>query len=59
MANMFANFAPNSANPASEPQPTAENSQLAADGGGATANEALQYYNEGRAAFTRGDYREA
>ena len=54
-----ANFAPNAASSADEPQAAAENPQLAGDGSGATANEALQYYNEGRAAFARGDYRNA
>ena len=33
--------------------------QPAADDGQATANEGLQYYNEARAAFVRGDYRNA
>ena len=54
-----ANFAPNPATPAGEPQPAADEPQLAADTGAATANEALQYYNEARAAFTRGEYRNA
>ena len=32
---------------------------LRSNDGGTTANEGLQYYNEARAAFTRGDYRNA
>jgi len=61
-----ANLAPNAANPAGAPQPAAggpqaavDHFQPAVDNGEATANEALQYYNDARSAFTRGDYRNA
>ncbi|MEI8375284.1 MAG: tetratricopeptide repeat protein, partial [Planctomycetota bacterium] len=41
-------------------QPVAtDDSQSAGNDGEATANEGLQYYNEARAVFTRGDYRNA
>ena len=45
------------ANYARGPAVAADNPQPAADNGEATANEGLQYYNEARAAFSRGDYR--
>ena len=60
-----ANFAPSGPAdhgnmvPADQPPPVPANPQVAADDGGATANEGLQYYNEARDAFTRGDYRNA
>lgn len=54
-----ANFAPPVAAPVGEPQHVAANPQPAVNSGEITANEALQYYNEGRAAFTRGDYHNA
>ena len=47
-----ANYAPNPAVAADVPQP-------AADDGEAAANDGLQYYNEARSAFARGDYRGA
>ncbi len=47
-----ANFAPG-------PAVAAEDAQPAADDGQAAANEGLQYYNEARSSFSRGDYRNA
>ena len=49
-------------NYSSTPAPTAaadDGVQFSGDDGTSTANEGLQYYNEGRAAFGRGDYRNA
>jgi hypothetical protein len=46
------------ANYAPDPAVAADVPQSAGDGE-ATGNEGLQYYNEARAAFTRGDYRNA
>jgi len=49
------------ANYAAPPGPaiTADEAQPAADDGNPTASEGLQYYNEARAAFARGDVRNA
>lgn len=47
------------ANYAPSPAPVPDNPQSSAEDGEAAANEGLQYYNEARAAFAQGDYRNA
>ncbi len=52
-------YGANFASPPGEPQPAPGEPQPAVDNGEAAANEALQYYNEARTAFTQGDYHNA
>jgi tetratricopeptide (TPR) repeat protein len=55
----YANDGEYAANYAPSPAVAANDLQSAANDGEATANEGLQYYNEARTAFTRGDYQNA